>query len=321
MVYLFHGDDRVACEEALAELRRETLSPEAADLGFTRLDGAELSLASLVEHCQALPFLSPRRVVLVEGLAGRLERKESELLHGLSDYLPRLAPTTVLILRESRALPADHPLVALVKQVGEVREFAPPRERELPAWIARRVRREGAEITPAACELLAAAVGDDTGVLLREIEKLVTYVGPQGKIDERLVAELASEARLSDIFALVDALGHRRRARAFVELHRLLRSGEHPLGILAMVARQFRLLGQVKGLPPGIRSPDEVARILRVPRFVAERLLEQSRLFRQEELQRIYERLVEADWAIKTGQREGEVALELLVVEIAQSRA
>ncbi len=321
MIYLLHGEDRVACEEALAQLRREVLPSEGADFAFTQLDGEELSVAELIEHCQALPFLSPRRLVVVVGLAGRLERKGSDLLQRLAEYLPHLAPTTVLVFREPRALPADHPLVALVQRVGQVREFALPRDRELPAWIARRVRLEGAEITPAACELLVAAVGNDTAILLREIEKLVAYVGPQGRIDERLVAELASGARLSDVFALVDALGHRRRARALVELRRLLQAGEHPLAILAMVARQFRLLWQTKGLPTGSQHAEEVARTLRVPRFVAEKLLEQARLFRQEELQRIYERLVEADREVKTGQREGEVVLELLVVEIAGSRA
>lgn len=321
MIYLFHGEDRVGCEEALAALRQEVLPSEGADLAFIQLDGEELSVAALIEHCQALPFLSPRRLVVVVGLAGRLERKGGDLLQQLADYLPHLAPTTVLVFREPRALPADHPLVALVRQVGQVREFAPPRERELPAWVARRVRLEGAEITPAACELLVEAVGNDTGVLLREIEKLVAHVGPQGKIDERLVAELASGARLSDVFALVDALGRRRRARALVELRRLLQAGEHPLGVLAMVARQFRLLWQTKGLPAGSQHAEEAARALRVPRFVAEKLLEQARLFRQEELERIYERLVEADREIKTGQRDGEVVLELLVVELGGSRA
>ncbi|MGC8872974.1 MAG: DNA polymerase III subunit delta [Chloroflexia bacterium] len=320
VIYLFHGEDQVACEEALAELRQETLPREAADLAFTRLDGEDLSLASLIEHCQALPFLSPRRLVVVQGWAGQLERK-GELLRGLTEYLPHLASSTVLVFRESRSLPSDHPLVALVGRVGQVREFAPPRERELPSWIARRVRGEGAEITPAACELLATVAGRDTGVLLREIEKLVTHVGPQGRIDERIVAELASEARLSNIFALVDALGQRRRARALVELRRLLQAGEHPLGILAMVTRQFRLLWQLKGLPADSQRTEEVARTLRVPRFLVERLLEQARLFRQEELRSIYQRLVEADREIKTGQRDGEVVLELLVVEVAGSRA
>lgn len=325
MVYLFHGEDTVACEEALAELERESIPPEASDLAVTRLDGRNLSLGTLVEHCSAVPFLSPRRLVIVEGLAARLGKSrsgaEAGLRESLGDYLGRLPESTLLVFRERESLPAKHALVSLVRGAGSVQEFTPPRGRDLSHWIARRVRREGAEITPAACDLLASTVGRDPAILLREVEKLVTYVGPQGRIDEPLVAALASEARLSNIFALVDAIGQRRRARALVELHRLLQAGEHPLYILTMIVRQFRLLLQVKSLGKGTLQPAQVARSLKVHPFVAEKIVGQARLFRRGDLERIYQRLVEADREIKMGRREGEVVLELLVVDVTESAA
>ncbi|MGB9722297.1 MAG: DNA polymerase III subunit delta [Chloroflexia bacterium] len=319
MVYLFHGEDLVAAEESLKRLLQEKVPPEFWEPAISRLDGETLSPAVLIEHCQALPFLSPCRAVIVEGLGKRLEQKgagEAFLAH-LRDFLPRLSPNTLLIFRERVRLAATHPLVALVRPLGEVREFTPPRGRDLSLWIAQEVRRQGAEITPAACDLLASTVGTDTAVLRHEVEKLVLYVGPQGRIDERLVAELASEARLSDIFALVDAIGQRRRARAMLELRRLLQAGQHPLYILSMIVRQFRLLLEVKGLPAGERRPEQVARVLGLHPFVAEKVVVQAQRLSREELESIYRRLVEVDREIKTGRRDGEVALELAVVEVA----
>jgi DNA polymerase-3 subunit delta len=321
MVYLFHGEDVIAGEEALARLLRETVPAETLDLALTRLDGSDLSLGALVEHAEALPFLSPKRVVVVEGMAARLEQKgrgqEPALLGQMREYLPRMADSTVLVFRERTALASGHPLVALVGQVGEVREFAAPRPQELAQWIVQRVRDAGAEISPAACTLLAATAGSDPGVLRQEVEKLVTYVGAQGHISERLVAELASEARLSDIFALVDAIGRRRRARAVLELQRLLQAGQHPLYLMTMIVRQFRLLLQVKGLPAGQRRAEYVARVLKIHPYVAEKVVGQAQSLHREDLERIYHRLVEAERDIKTGRREGEVALELVVTEVS----
>lgn len=317
MVYLFHGEDLVAVEEALDRLLREKIPPEVWELAVSRLEGETLAPGTLIECCLALPFLSPCRAVIVEGLGRRLEEKEGEtFLSHLRDFLPHLPSTTLLIFRERIRLAATHPLVALVRPLGEVREFVPPKGRDLSLWIAQEVRRQGAEITPAACDLLASTVGTDTAVLRREVEKLVIYVGPQGTIDERLVGELASEARLSDIFALVDAIGQRRRARAMLELRRLLQAGQHPLYILSMIVRQFRLLLEVKGLPPGERRPEQVAHALGIHPFVAEKVVHQAQRLQREELQRIYSRLVEVDREIKTGRRDGEVALELAVVEV-----
>jgi DNA polymerase-3 subunit delta len=319
VVYLFHGEDTVACEEALAEIQREAVPADLLDLALTRLEGEGLSVGTLIEHCDALPFLSPKRLVIVERLAAQITKsggRSSSFYKGLQEYLPRMAQTTILILRERDRLPRKHPLISLIDEVGRVREFTPPRGRKLAAWIGQQVRREGAEITPAAANLLAATVGTESAILLREIEKLVTYVGPEGKIEERLVAELSSDAQLDNIFDLVDAIGLRRRGRALVELQRLFQAGQHPLYILAMVVRQFRLLLQVKGLPSGDRRPDQAARTLKIHPFVAEKVVSQARLFRAGELSRVYGRLVETDREIKTGQRDAEVALELLVVEV-----
>ncbi len=315
MVYLFYGEDTVAGEEALAALRQKVVPAGMEDLAISRLEGEGLTLNTLVEHCAALPFLSPRRLVVVEGLAERVQQ-ESTLREELRDSLSRMPETTVLVLWEREGLARNHPLVKLVAEVGEVHEFVPPRRRELGGWIARRVRQEGAEISPAACSLLAAMVGPDLALLRREVEKLVTHVGPGGRIEERLVAELASGERLSDIFALVDAIGQRRRGQALLELRRLFQAGQHPLYVLTMVVRQFRLLLQVKALAVGERRPEQVARSLHLHPFVAEKVVSQARLFRSEELRRIYRRLVETDREIKTGRREGEVALEVLVVEV-----
>jgi DNA polymerase-3 subunit delta len=228
-----------------------------------------------------------------------------------------MAGTTILVLRERAALSRNHPLVALVKKVGQVREFTPPRGRELSRWIAQQVQREGCEITPAAADLLAATAGADVATLRQEVAKLATYVGAQGRIDERLVAELASSGQLSDIFALVDAIGQRRRAQAMVELRRLLQAGQHPLYILTMVVRQFRLLLQVKALPAGDRRPEVAARMLRMHPYVAGKVVSQAQAFQRRELEQIYHRLVEVEQEIKTGKRDIEVALELIVVEVA----
>jgi DNA polymerase-3 subunit delta len=154
-------------------------------------------------------------------------------------------------------------------------------------------------------------------VLRQEIAKLTTYVGAQGRIDERLVAELASSSRLSNIFGLVDAIGQRRQAQALVELQRLLQAGEHPLYILTMVVRQFRMLLLIKAMPPGDRQPETIARTIKLHPYVAEKTAAQAQTYRREELEQIYHRLVEVEQEIKTGRRDEEVALELMVAEVA----
>ena len=61
---------------------------------------------------------------------------------------------------------------------------------------------------------------------------------------------------------------------------------------------------------------EEVRRELKLSHsFIAEKLVSQARMFRMEELEALLRRVAEVDQAIKTGQIEGPLALEMLIVE------
>lgn len=67
MFYLLHGADEFSAHEALARLRA---SP---DVGYNQdiFSGAESSLETILAACDTMPFLSEKRLVVVEGLPRR----------------------------------------------------------------------------------------------------------------------------------------------------------------------------------------------------------------------------------------------------------
>ena len=116
---------------------------------------------------------------------------------------------------------------------------------------------------------------------------------------------------------MVDALGRRDGRTAAQTLHRLLEAGEHPLGLLAMVVRQFRLLIQVKELRTEGASSQEIANALGLHPFPASKLHNQANHFTAAQLETVYRHLLDTDVAIKSGEIEAEVALDLLVAGLA----
>jgi DNA polymerase-3 subunit delta len=85
-----------------------------------------------------------------------------------------------------------------------------------------------------------------------------------------------------------------------------------------MIVRQYRLLIQIKELSSSGLSVGQIATRLRTAPFVVHKIAAQARRFSLDHLLRAYQRLVEADEAIKTGRLEAALALELLVSELAQ---
>jgi DNA polymerase-3 subunit delta len=166
-----------------------------------------------------------------------------------------------------------------------------------------------------AVQLLAALVGTDLRLLDQEIEKLLLYAGDR-QVTTDDVQALVSRARETSIFDLVDCVGRRQTDRALKLLHGLLDDGEAPLYLLTMLARQVRILIQVSELELSDMAPEAIAGRLKLHPFVVKKGLDQARNFRLDQLERAHERLVETDWAIKTGELDEVLALDMLVVAL-----
>ncbi len=325
--YVFHGEDEFSRSEILSSFKRRLGPADTVSLNTTTLDGRSLTLAALRHACDAIPFLADRRLVIVEGLlvtlvprkGHQLPETRQRMVDQLTDYLPHLPPTTRLVFVEESALRASHPIVRLAQREprGYEKLFSPPDTRSLPRWIGKRAQKHGGRIEPRASHRLAAVVGADLRLLDQEISKLVTYTDGNRAITEADVEILVPYSQDAVIFDLVDALGSRDGQTAAKTLHRLLESGEHPLGLLGMIVRQFRLLIQVKELKADGASPRVIADVLKLHPFPAGKLHTQATHFTGLQLEQVYRHLSDVDLAIKTGKMEAEGALDLLVAGLA----
>lgn len=341
MIYLIFGKDEFSGEEALRKLTRQhDAGTPGADWNRTLLEGARLSLSELRHHCDSLPFLGERRLVIVRGLLARLSggpasaqeeeaptaapESAASFLKSLLDYLPTIPPTTDLVLYdpglEGKAVRPR--LLEWARKQAElctVWEFAPKWGKELMDWMAQRAGMHGARLDAGARNALANAVGEDLRALDQEITKLALYVGPGGTITAEHVRLLTPHIRESSIFVIVDAISEGRWQTAVAEMRKLMEEGAHPLYIFHMIYRQFSLIAQAKGLE-GQRLPaSALAKKLGVHQFTAEKVQKQALRYRKEELRMIYSRLLETDLAIKTGQMEPAVALEWLIIRLTKA--
>lgn len=339
MLHILHGEEEFTRAEELAHLKAQVASDGMGDLNIVVLDGRKLRLEELIAACDALPFLGTRRLVVVEGLLQRLESrarpKEGEesseeasapadpaLAKGLLAYLPQLPPTTDLVLVEAKALKASNPVLKSAPKLGaRVHEYGLLRKEALKNWVIARARSKGVAIAEEACELLMRYLGSDLRALDTELEKLAAHAGYARETTREDVAALVSATVEEQVWGMVDALGARDRAAATELLERMLAQDQHPLYLLSMFTRQFRLILSAKELSEERKlSLPAVQAELGVRDFVAEKLLQQARTFSLAELERVLERLLELDQGIKTGRMDGQLGLELLTVEVCRRR-
>jgi DNA polymerase-3 subunit delta len=317
MFYLFHGDDAYSQKETLARLLDRVGDPALLDLNTTRFVGA-MSFVALRQSCDALPFLAPARIVIVNDLFAAKPGKD--FLADLLAYLPQLPGTTRLFFLESQVLGENDKFLQLAREAknGYEKAFSRPRGGEVERWIQERTEEKNGLISRQAAHLLAINVGNDLDILDNELEKLVNYKGggERATIESADVTKLSPYVAEASIFDLVDALGNRNGKRASLLLGRKLQEGTDPFYLFTMFVRQFRLLIQVKELAEAGYRPPGISREIKQHSFVVGKLYQQARGFSLQELEQIYRHLLEIDIAVKTGQADMLTSLELLVANL-----
>jgi DNA polymerase-3 subunit delta len=245
-----------------------------------------------------------------------------EYLRALGEYLPNLPETARLFFVENTELKATHPILKLVRSMGDKRRaiekaYSRPKSGDLPGWIMRRARAKGGAVSSEAGVLLAALVGDDMRLLDNEVEKLLLYAGDR-QVTTHDVRALVSRARETVIFDLVDCVSRRETDEALKLLHGLLDDLAEPLYLVAMLGRQVRILIQVGELNSLGMTQQEIATRLKLHPFPVRKAIAQSYNFSFAQLERAHELVVQADWSIKTGEMDSVLALDMLVVSLTQ---
>jgi DNA polymerase III delta subunit len=251
-------------------------------------------------------------VAIVSG-AGALIRS-SEGREALLAALQTVAPGNGLaVLEETESGAKEPPNKTLSEAIrsagGDVRQLKAPREGELAAWIEQRARERGIKLGQGVARELATRVGgfvregdverqQQGRVAVMELEKLALRheAGETVTVDD--VRDLVAEAIPGSMWAFVDAVGMRQRARALELLERLIEDKPAPV-LLAVLHRRLRELIEVEDRLTRGESPGSLVRSMRLLPFRAETLARQAKGWTARELDAALEGLVELDAQVK----------------------
>jgi len=332
MLYILYGKDDFSLHQSLQEIKKEAGTPELLETNTTIVDGQQLTLSQLVSLCNTVPFLSERRLVIVENLLQRFEikpgakrdrpaeaehkKKEVEEWQGLSSYIKQMPASTFLVLINGE-LSQDNPVLRDLVPVAEIRTFPELKGKKLRDWIQNHVAGNKSTIADRAVSLLIEAIGGDLWTMDKEIEKLLLYCSGRA-IMENDVRQLVSQTREPNILYLVDAILERKVKVAHELLHRLLEEGMLPSHLLAMLARQLGFIVRAKELPRGLPREEAQKKLGLLKDYPFDKTLTQAKAYTLDRVREVYHKIVETDLAIKTGKYGEELALDLLIAELCQ---
>jgi DNA polymerase-3 subunit delta len=321
-VYLFYGPETYLREQAVLRLRETLLPPGGSELNYEVLDGETVPVREIVAAARHTPFISGRRLVVVRnpGLFQPAQGKNDGDEKHLLEYLAGPHAGTCLVFNTAQGVDRRKKVYKEVARVGRAIEFTRLRPAELAKWLAKLAREEECALSREAAEELLARCGQDMYTLYHEMRKLTCHAGRGKEISPAMVRELVAGRVEENIFEVVDAIGSKDCVRALSGVRNLLLQKHQPQQITGMVARQFRLILQVRGLLESGRTRDEIIALLKMHPYVYRKIYQQRNNFSTGRLVRCINELAELDYRVKTGRTAFYPAMETLILKICAEK-
>jgi DNA polymerase-3 subunit delta len=319
-VYVLKGDEEFLKRQVHSALRRLVLGPDDGGFALSTYPGDKAAWPDVLGDLQTLPFLAPRRLVVVENADPFVTRERGKLEKYFADALGKGQVTGVLVL-DVQTWAAT---TKLAKQTPDaaVIECKPPSSQQLPQWaVGWSASRHGKPMAAGAARLLVDLIGPEMGLLDKEIEKLAVYVGEAPKIEAKDVDALVGRSRAEKTWQIFDLIGKGAAGEALTFLQQLFDQGEEPMGILAAFSWSLRKLAQASRLSAqGVSLSESMSRA-GIPPFGRQSAEQQMRHLGRRRLDRLYDWLLETDSGMKGGsQLPPTTLLERLVVRLARAR-
>nr|WP_281891093.1 DNA polymerase III subunit delta [Paenibacillus sp. YYML68] len=320
-IYVCYGSETYLMQQFIQRLTDTLLEPDQRAFGVGRYELAETPLEAVLEEAETLPFLAERKLVVARGatfLTGAKDTGKVEHdLDRLAAYIKSPAEFTVLVMTvDADKLDERKKIVKALKELGALVPCTLLGEGELVAWLEQQASKLGFTFAPGAAQTLLQYAGTSLQALEKEAEKCSLYVGKGGTITAAQLGELVTKTVEQDIFQMVESIVQLNLEQAFTMLAELLRRKEEPIKIVMLIARQFRIMYQVKDLQQQGFSQQQMAGVLGLHPYAVKIAAGQASRFEAKRLTAILEQLGELDYQMKSGRIDKVLGLELFLLRL-----
>ncbi|MDR0880237.1 MAG: DNA polymerase III subunit delta [Clostridioides sp.] len=323
-LYLFYGKEFYLLDR-ITDLFKSTLNQMMLDFNLERLDGTELTFEKLQSVIETLPLMDERKVIIVkdfEILKGKKKNFTDADEKALSEYMDKLPETTVLVFVVYGDIDKRKSFTKKITKVGTAVECNKLTNVDLFQWVRSNFEKREAVIQNAQIAYFIENVGynDKTSEknlsdLENDIEKISSFVGKGGNVTNQAIDGLLERKIENDIFRLIDSIGSKNSSNAMKILSDIIESGEAILGVYAMLARQLKMIIQVRNLRDEKMSVKLISDTLKIRTFMAEKAMRQANNFTDEDLIDMLNFILESDYKIKTGLIDDTLSAEIFIAK------
>ncbi len=316
-IYLFYGQETYLRDYYLNQIDKLMVNQSIKEMNFLLMDENGASIQGIIEFCDNPPVMSDKKLLVIKK-TNFLKNKKSGSgtdIERLLEYLDTIPDYIVIVFVEGTEIDKRNSIYKYIEKNGLVSEFIYQSREQIANWVERIFKDANKKVTKEDILYIVDNTNPDMQSILNECNKLIDYSLDKDVIELKEIQSVLTKSLNSRVFEMIDNIISNNTKKALEMLGEMLFLKEPTPKILSLIARQIKLLLQVKVYTNEGLSQNEIAK--RIELKYVYKFIKQGEKFSVERLEKLLLECSSADMMIKTSSVDDKIILEKLIMQIA----
>lgn len=317
-LYLLYGEELFLLESAVKKIK-SLFGETVKGINYVIID--ETNLNSLISEIETPAFGYEKKLIICKNsglLKKEGKRKNAELAKFkerlntyISENIKTIKDSVILVIIEEEI--QKQQLVTTIEKNGVSVKFDFQKPIQLEKRIKTICNGYKINIDGATLNYFIESCGTNMQELINEIRKLIEYAGENGTIDKTAVDKLCIKKLESIIFELTDNLGKKQIEKSLQVMRNLIYAKEPVQKILITLYNHFKKLYFTI---LAVKTNKDLVQVLNLKpnqTFLINKYKMQAKYFKEKELIKILQELIDLDYNYKAGNIDLQIGLESIL--------
>lgn len=307
--YLYYGDDISLINNEIGKLKNKI--GISGDIIYYDIE----NISDIVVESSTIGMFNPYKFIVIDTSSYFSSKKDMDI-SSLTNYFDNYNVNSYLIFTYgSSSIDSRRKLFKLISDKGVVKKLEANSE-YLNDFISTYIKDNGYSMDMNSMSYLLSRCDNNIDNIRNELDKLMLYKLYDKVITREDISLLTIDDINDTVFELVSSILKNNNEKAMKLYYNFINNGMDVSQIIAVISNQIRLLFQVKRLYNSGKSNDEIAKILEFKSaYRVKYLLNDCYYYSESDLLKYLSKLADIDKAIKTGNGDGKLLLELFIAK------
>ena len=307
MIYVFLGKDFEIVSNSI-----NTLISNLNINNVIKYDFSETDLRDILDEVNYIDLFNEKKLIIVSNFSfKKLDEKEEKMF---IKYIENMNDNVIIIRCIDEKLDERKSITKLLREKCKVEEIEALDYKNLHEYITNVLKNNNFNPTYYQVKKILDLCDYNPDYTINEVNKLLIYKIGDNNLTDKDIDDVIVKNNEKESFKFNDNVLDKNVVESLKSFNILVSSGIDPVVLIDNLARQYRLLMQIKQYRG--KSPLELSRLFGVKEFVIKKLIPYSSTYSEEEIVNYLHKLSDLDIDIKVNGFDRSKVLESFIISL-----